>query len=916
MALTAGRLGLPRERPGAPVASGLLYSRLSMPPKPRRHRNAPLPPLPKVRSSRPGVPETSWWDRMSSRSQHLVCLSLLLAVALGFWAPTLGDQMLVGGDTVQWRGMAQAMIDYEEVSGGYALWAPNLFGGMPGYLIQYPKFAVGLDSVLTGLRELGLWPVAHLFAMMVGVYVFCFYVLGTRLTGLVAASAFALTTYIPIILVAGHNTKFIALAMAPWLLFGFVYALNPRDHPGWKRWLLSALVFAVVLSVNLRAQHVQITYYVAFICLVWGLIETVFSVREGRGRWIARSAGALALGSALGLLMVAQPYLAQIEYKAFTIRGASDAGGLGWEYAMAWSQGFGELVTLAVADAYGGGGGAYWGAKPFTAGPHYLGAVALMLAGIGVYGMRRRVAWGLGAAALLMTLFALGENLAFVNRPMFALFPLFDAFRVPETWLIAVALCLSILAGFGVHYLARNEVTEAGAERKRRAVLVALGLSVGLVVVLLIGRDVLFSFERPGELASVQAEAARQFSLAPTDPRVGQAATEYVASVQETRRDGYTADALRSLFFLALAAALVLLSRRGTLPSWAMALGLFLLVTIDLWGVGRRYFDADSSALTSGSVEQAVPRFDFDGFIQERVAEAGGPGQFRTLPLALNPFNSAREAFYYESVGGYHGAKLGLAQDYIDRLFPGEGGVPNANAMDLMSTRYVISGRPLPGMQPVYQSQQTGAVVLENPDYLPRAFFPARVEVIRDDDALIRRLRSPETDLREVAFLSEAPADPSVLAPAASAVMPTPGQAVPEPETVGAFAQDSLAASADSLLAAAPPPPPVSVKIERFRPNEILYRVRTDRPRLLVLGEVYYPAGWTATLNDEAEVPIWRTNYLLRGVRVPAGEHLLALRFAPASHTVGRWIAGGASLGVYAALLLLLALSWYRPAKA
>ena len=131
------------------------------------------------------------------------------------------------------------------------------------------------------------------------------------------------------------------------------------------------------------------------------------------------------------------------------------------------------------------------------------------------------------------------------------------------------------------------------------------------------------------------------------------------------------------------------------------------------------------------------------------------------------------------------------------------------------------------------------------------------------------------------------------------------------------MAQDSLAAASDSLRAveAAQPEAPVSVELERFRPNEILYRVRTDRPRLLVLGEIYYPAGWTATLGGETPVPILRADYLLRAVPVPAGEHLLALTFAPESHMVGRWIAAGTSLGVYAVLLLLLALSWYRPVR-
>ena len=45
-------------------------------------------------------------------------------------------------------------------------------------------------------------------------------------------------------------------------------------------------------------------------------------------------------------------------------------------------------------------------------------------------------------ATVVMILFSLGENLAILNRPMFDYFPLFDAFRVPETWLVIVSLII------------------------------------------------------------------------------------------------------------------------------------------------------------------------------------------------------------------------------------------------------------------------------------------------------------------------------------------------------------------------------------------------------------------------------------------------------------------------------------------
>src|SRR5690606_33094153 len=183
------------------------------------------------------------------------------------------------------------------------------------------------------------------------------------------AVAFGLTTYLPLILLAGHNTKFIALAYAPWLLLAYAYAIRRPPGADWTRMVLAGLLFAIALAVNLRAGHVQITYYIAFTLGVLWIVEGVQAVREGEARAFLGSTLALAGGGLLALVMVAQPYLITAEYKAFTIRSAGESGGLAWDYAMNWSQGWGELVTLIVADAYGGSGQTYWGAKPFTSGP-------------------------------------------------------------------------------------------------------------------------------------------------------------------------------------------------------------------------------------------------------------------------------------------------------------------------------------------------------------------------------------------------------------------------------------------------------------------------------------------------------------------------------------------------------------------
>ncbi len=389
---------------------------------------------------------TSRWDRFSPRVQHVLCIVFLLAVTLGFFASvTFGGKTLIGGDTVGWRGMAGAMLDYEQETGRQALWAPNAFAGMPGYLIHYPLEVPQIDTALNLLRRAGWWPGSYFFVLLLGIYFFVFYLIRDTLSATLAAVAFGLTTYIPLILTAGHNTKFVALAFAPWLLLSYAFVMRRPPGSKWMRTALGGLLFAMALAANLRAGHVQITYYLAFTLGVLWLVEGVQALREGEGRAFSASTLALVGGGVLALVMVAQPYLLMAEYKAFTIRSAGAGGGLAFDYAMGWSQGFGELVTLLVPDAYGGSGPTYWGPKPFTAGPHYLGVVVLVLAGLALWGVRRRIVWGLGIAAGLMTLFALGEHLALLNKPMFAVFPLFNAFRVPETWLAAVSHSLAAL---------------------------------------------------------------------------------------------------------------------------------------------------------------------------------------------------------------------------------------------------------------------------------------------------------------------------------------------------------------------------------------------------------------------------------------------------------------------------------------
>ncbi len=815
----------------------------------------------------------SWWTRQPGYLRDGIVVALLLVLALAFYAPILfGGQGLYPSDTVNWRSSAEAMIEYRQATGEEPLWAPNLFGGMPGYLVSFPLQIPQLDTVINWGRQIA-WPASHLFLMLVGMYFLVRYLTGNRLAALLSSVAFGFTTYIPIIVAAGHGTKFVALAYAPLVVLAFGYTLrNPT--------LLGGLLFAGAMALELRAKHPQITYYVAVLAGIWWLVEAVGAYRRSEWKPIGKATGWLALGSVLALLMVAQPYLSILEYKDYSVRGASTVaaaetnggGGMVWDKAMMWSQGPGELVTWLIADAYGGGGSTYWGPKPGTSGPHYIGGIIIFLAILAVWRIRTNAVRAFGIGAFVMTVFSLGKHASWINGPMFEYFPYFDAFRAPETWLSVVALALAVLAGYGIVYVLGRGPSDDPPEERTRSALITGGSVLAVVGLLWLGGDALFSFERPGELAQYRQAVAQQNQMSSSNPKVQQAARQYVRQVKQERSQQFSSDAFRTVLALVLGLGLLVLYRREKVPGWLAALGVVAIVTIDLWGVDRRYLGEEELSQSS-DLEQQVAEYGFDGFIKKQVEAAGGPGHFRTLPLAMNPMNWAQSSYHYESTGGYHGAKLQLYQDYIDHiLFPGSGLQPNENALDLLNTRYIIARRQLEGTNVVYQDQQTGLQVLENQDVLPRAFFVGRMEVVQEPQETWKRLRSSSFNPAQTAILSED--------------------------------IDFETTPLDSGSTA-------RVTLETFSPREISWQVETDAPRLMVASEIYYPAGWNAYIDGE-QAPIHRVNYLLRAVPVPEGQHTVTMRFEPSSYRAGLWISGISTAVVYGGVLLLLGMGWRR----
>ena len=457
---------------------------------------------------------------------------------------------------------------------------------------------------------------------------------------------------------------------------------------------------------------------------------------------------------------------------------------------------------------------------------------------------------------------------------MFDYFPLFDSFRVPETWLVAVALTVAILAGFGLAHVVSPEPDIQARKQKWKAILGITGVLVVLAGGLLAGKQALFSFERSGEAAQVRGYVAGQMQRPVDDPQVVRTADQLIQEqLVPPRAEAFSKDAARTLVVLLLAGLLIALYSRRKMPAWVMQGLMVLLVVIDLGGVGRRHFNEDR-LVPAGPREARVATYDVDRFLLQERDRAGGSGQFRVLSLEQeDQTHNGRPSFHHESLGGYSGAKLRLYQDFLENmLWDPATGLPAQNALDMLNTRFVIADSPLPGLTEVFRGEQTGLLVLENPHVLPRAYLVGQAEVIFDAPEAWSRLRSSSFD--------------------------------PHTEVVLTAPPESEIAPLDSASTS-------SVMMSRYGPREMAWEVGTDAPRLLVISEVFYPAGWKAWI-DGVETSILRANYLLRGVHVPAGDHTVTLRFDPYSYRFGRVLSVATTSIVYLLLLALVGVVWFR----
>ena len=833
----------------------------------------------------------------------LIAVVAMLVISYAVVPQVLSNKVVDQGDIRGFRGMARETdLWNRDHPDDKTAWTNSMFGGMPTIMITgNPDGDLTLGPyklLLAGKR-----PATHFFICMLGSFLLML-AFGIRLLPSVfGAIAIAFCSYNMQIIQVGHNTKMLAMAFLPWVLAACVFTYKKalvQLKEGSKKeklmqWLpqtfLGATLFAFAVSFQIKANHIQISYYLAIMLLLYALTLFIWILakKENRNKmgrfWIA-SLLLLFIGSA-GIATNANQLIPSYKYSHETMRGGSELAaaqkgdgqkkeGLDLDYATAWSYGWQELPNLMIPDFNGGSSNGeldmdshtisllrqagqpnvaqvaknmplYWGPQPFTAGPMYMGAITIFLFLLGLLLYRGKEKWWLLATTIIAILLGVGSHFMPFTEFWFKYAPFYNKFRTVSMALILLQYTLPLLGFLVLDRIMKGKYDQKEFNKKSW---IAVGITAGFCLLVYIIPSLAGSFSSPVD-ANLPEPLADTLRLDRMDLLKGDALTSFI---------------FIALTFLALRWAYLPVKaskdKKGYDKMAIACVTIGCLITLNMVMVGKRYLN-DSHFVSAVNFNQPLRPTPAD----QAILEDQEP-DFRVLDLTANMFNESRTSYFHKSIGGYSPVKLQRYQDLIDYHITKEVNTliniintkgtdgfyatePATPVLNMLNGKYYIVGGENP---PLYNPWAYGncwfvneAVAAQNPmeeiTLLDKVNLRTQA-IIGDDFASVRERISPAQSASDTLFMTS------------------------------------------------------------YAPNELKYQYRTSSERSAIFSEIYYPDGWTAQLEDGTALPLFRADWTLRGAVLPAGEHEITMRFEPESYTVSSNLSRASSILLYILLVL------------
>ena len=802
---------------------------------------------------------------------HLVAVGIFIVVAFAYFYPVLEGKVLKANDSTVSKINSKEIQDYREKNGKEPLWTNSIFSGMPAYLIS-TKYPGNLIKPLDTLLRIFKMPVSVLFLSLLGFYILLLIFGVDPWLAMAGALAYGLSSFFFQVLGAGHNTQAIALSYMPPMIGGIYYAYR-RDA------IKGALLTAFFMALEIQANHPQITYYAILCLLVFGIVEFIYAFKNNSVIKFIKTSAILIIPFIVAVGINFASLYTTWEYGKYSIRGKSDlvldknnnvTSGLDKDYILKWSYGVDETFNLLIPNYKGGS------SRPFDRNSETVMALRANNAAPEAASQLQKY-WGTQdfgtdgphyVGAIVFFLFILGLFLV----------------KGPEKWWLLAATLLSIMLAWGKNFMPLSNlfIDFFPGYNKFRAVTMILIVAEFCIPLLgfLALRDIFNgTITRKEILKSLKIASGITAGFILLVLIIPGIAGSFLASYENgypdwlrnamiaDRKNLLRSDAFRSLVFILLSAGVILGFIFEKIRKGQAILIIGILIVLDLWAVDKRYLNADRFEKPSVIQKSFTPTAADAIILKDKSI-------FRVLNLTVSTFNdNSPTSYFHKSIGGYHGAKLKRYQEFIDtalnknfELIQAVGskaksleefqGVFNSTfALNMLNTKYVIYNPDAPP--------------LVNQNALGNAWFVEKPVMV--DNANI-----------EISSLN-------YFNPAKEAL-------------IDKVFQDQVTNSSFPLME--------NEKIEliSYQPNELVYRYSARQEKLAVFSEIYYPAGWKSYI-DRKETKYFRTDFILRGMVLPAGDHEIRFIFEPFSYVTGNKISLASSI------LLILMLAGYILAK-
>lgn len=822
---------------------------------------------------------------MKQLLKHLGAFVFFVIITFVYFSPKLDGKVLQQGDIQKWEGMAHELTEYHEKEGGTSAWTGSMFSGMPSYTVTIQSsIPSGINYPDNVFRVFGAYDCGPVILSLFAMYVLLV-ILGAPIPlAILGAIAYSFSSYSFIILQAGHVTKAWAMAYIPLVVAGVLLLFK-------EKWIPGFLLFSISLALEINHNHVQITYYLAFLCLALflGYLYNAVVV-EKKTQTAMKVVGFSILAVVMAVVVNSARLYSNWEMGKTSIRGKSEltasvdgksdkSSGLDQEYAFAWSYGVSETMTLLIPNFYGGASGGevsakdshlakamkskgyqvpkklqtytYWGDQPFTSGPVYFGAVICFLFVLSLFIVKSKYKWWIVGATVFFFILSWGKNFSALNDFFFHYLPMYNKFRTPSMALVIPQFTFALLGCMALQTIWNEDYEK---KQLKKALYISGGMTSGLCFLFVCAPSLFLSFTSLND-ANMQMP------------------DWYMSALLEDRKELLVSDALRScaFAFLVIPGVLGLAYDRNKISPTFSLLWIAMLALVDLWVVDRRYLNDEH--FVNKNREKSFVKTVAD----KAILEDKDPS-YRVLTLN-NPFNDTNVSYYHKSIGGYNAAKLRRYQELIDLGITPEMQKITTSLRSVTSQSEVddiFKSTPVLNMLNMrYLIYNEKAEPIRNPSALGNAWFVDEVKMVDNADAEMSALKNIDpkhTALVDVRF------------------------------------KDMISATSGLADTSA------TVNLTSYKPNEVKYSTNSTKDGVLLFSEVYYQPGWQAYL-DGKEVEHFRANWILRGMKVPAGNHEVRFEFYPSTYWSLRWVGFVVSMLLLIAAVAYAALYYYKKNK-